>query len=179
MQQPYYSQGPQGWGQVPQGYVPRRKGDDLQAPFWTLMALGTVSALLLVLGLSNLITATMPWAHTGLKVQVTGVFPYDPRVHTVTDGAGTSFKRGQEFAAKVDWSSLPRNLEVGGVWYDSQDREVSALAPAPAGQLAAQQAVVPMTDSQALPGSYRVLVMHYVDGKPIEILGRKSARVVL
>ena len=141
------------------------------------MALGAVSALLLVLGLSNLVTASMPWAHTGLKVQVTGVYPYDKQAHTVGETAGTRFKRGQEFAARVDWASLPQGLEVGGAWYDAQDRLVSGQQPAPAGQLASEQAVVPMTDDRAVPGRYRLLVMHYADGKPIEILGRQSVRV--
>jgi hypothetical protein len=141
------------------------------------MALGAISALLLVLGLSNLVIASMPWARTGLQARVIGVYAYDRQAHTVGDAPATSFKRGQTFAARVSWSGLPQDLEVGGAWYDANDRQAAALAPATAGELAAQQAVVPMDDDRAPPGRYRLLVMHYVDGKPIEILGRQSVRV--
>jgi hypothetical protein len=156
--------------------LPARR-DDLQAPFWTMLALGAVSATLLVLGLGNLIVASMPWAHTGLKVQVTGVYPYDPQAHTVSGTATTTFRSGELFAGRVSWDSLPATLEVGGVWYDSQQQQVTSPAPQEAGQLAAQQAVVPMTDTRLLPGRYQLLVMHYVDGRPIEILGRRTVKV--
>lgn len=155
----------------------RRAPDDLQAPFVTILALGAVSALLLVLGLSNLVLASMPWAHTGLHASVSGVYTYDRSTGTVGSEATKTFPRGQAFAARVDWAALPGDLSVGAAWYGPDDAQVGGVGPAPARDLAARQAPAPMTDLKGPSGRYTLLVMHYVDNQPIEILARQAVRV--
>jgi endonuclease YncB( thermonuclease family) len=149
----------------------------MQGQYWTMLALGAVSAVLLLLGLTNLVVATMPWAHTGLHVRVSGVYPYDRESGRVSGSPRRKFPQGRTFAARVNWSSLPSGLNVGAAWYDDNETQVAAITPAAAGDLAARHATVPMTDTNAPPGAYTVLVMHYVDGRPIEILGRTTVRI--
>lgn len=142
-----------------------------------MMALGAVSVVLLVLGLGNLIVASMPWAHTGLHARVAGIYTYDPSSGTVGSDAATTFPRGQAFAARVDWAALPGNLQVGGAWYAADGSEVGGVGPSTAGDLAARQSPVPMTDAKAPPGVYTLFVMHYVGDQPVEVLARKRVRV--
>jgi hypothetical protein len=142
-----------------------------------MLALGAVSVLLLVLGLGNLVMASMPWAHTGLHARVAGVYAYDASSGTVGSDAATTFPRGQAFAARVDWAALPGNLSVGGAWYGADGTQVGGVGPSSAGDLAGRQSPVPMTDVKVPPGVYTLLVMHYVDKQPVEILARKKVRV--
>lgn len=141
-----------------------------------MLVLGAVSVVLLLLGLTNLVEASMPWAHTGAHTQVLGVYAYNPGTHALGT-SGNTFPRGTPFAARVDWSSLPPSLDVQAVWYDPNQTAVGGSSRGTAGQLAAQQAVAPMTRVKGPPGRYTLLVLHYVGNKPIEILGRQYVQV--
>ena len=150
--------------------------DDLRAPYVTMLVVGAVSLILLVLGLTNLIEASMPWAHTGAHVQVIGVYAYDPQTHALGP-AGSTFPRGKPFAARVDWASLPPSLDVQAVWYDPHQTAAGGSARAGAADLAAEHAIAPVTNVKGPPGTYTLLVLHYVGKKPIEILGRQYVQV--
>lgn len=149
----------------------------MQDQYWTMLALGAVAAVLLMLGLTNLIVASMPWAHTGLHAHVTGVYPYDRNSGSVGNSAGATYAKGRTFAARVDWAALPADVAVGAVWYDSNGGSVGGITPGRAGDLAGRNQAVPMADSQAPPGSYTLLVMHYVGDTPIEVLARTTVRI--
>jgi hypothetical protein len=164
-----------------QPWVPQplaRTRDELLAPYVTILAVGSISLLLLVLGLSNLIEASMPWAHTGLRASVTGVYPYDSSRSQVSGQVNTSYEHGQPFAAVVNWAALPKGLTVGAAWYAPPlDTEVGRIGPETAGDLATSRALVPMTATDASKGVYRLLVMHYVDNQPVEILAHQRVEV--
>jgi hypothetical protein len=66
---------------------------------------------------------------------------------------------------------------VGAVWYDRNGGAVGGITPSRAGDLASRHQVVPMADSQAPPGSYTLMVMHYVGDTPVEVLARTTARI--
>lgn len=156
---------------------PARRRDDVQPQYWTMLALGATSAVLLLLGLTNLAVATMPWAHIGAHAEVTGVFPYDRDTGEVSGSPRLSFPKGATFAARVNWAALPGDATVGAIWYDANQSPVGGITPAPASTLAARHQAVPMADVQAPPGPYEMLVLHYVDNQAIEVLGRTDVRI--
>jgi hypothetical protein len=154
-----------------------RAADDLRRPYLTMLALGAISAILVAVGLGNLFLSTMPWNDTGLRAAVTGVYRYDPRTRSTADQKITEIRHGQAFAARIAWRQLPAGLQVGARWYDPQDDDVGGAPPMTAGDLAARDAIAPMTDTRGPPGSYMLLVMRYADGRPVEILGRARVKV--
>lgn len=155
----------------------RRPSDDLRRPYLVMLALGAISAVLVALGLGNLLLTTMPWNDTGLRASVTGVYRYDPKTRSTGDQRITEIRHGQAFAARVAWRQLPAGLQVGARWYDPQDDDIGGVPPMSAGDQAARDALVPMADTRGPPGSYTLLVMRYADGRPAEILGRAHVQV--
>ena len=155
----------------------RRPADDLRRPYLTMLALGAISAILVALGLGNLLLTTMPWNDTGLHAAVTGVYRYDPKTRSTGDQTIDHVRHGQAFAARVAWQQLPTGLQVGARWYDPQDEDVGGAPPTSAGDQAARDAIAPMADTRGPPGGYTLLVMRYADGRPAEILGRARVEV--
>src|SRR5215218_8672667 len=132
----------------------RRPADDLRRPYLTMLALGAISAILVGLGLGNLLLTTMPWNDTGLHATVTGVYRYDTRTRSLDDAKISSIGHGQPFAARVAWGQLPAGLQVGARWYDPQDEDVGGAPPLSAGEQAARDAIAPMADKRGPPGGY-------------------------
>jgi hypothetical protein len=153
------------------------QAEESLGPLYRLMlASGVVAVVILSLGLVTIFTFAPPGQHSGLKVRIIGVYPYDPAQHRVIGPAATHFPRTQPFAARVDWASLPGAVVVGARWYNTLEEPVGGVGPATAASLAAQNALVPVMTPAGLhanlPGNYTLAVVRYSRGQPVELLGR-------
>ena len=84
--------------------------------------------------------------------------------------------RTVEFAAVVDWSSIPSNLIVDARWYDSFGSIEGQVGPGTAADLANDTVIpveVPQGYHYVLPGRYTFVVERLSDGVPVEVLGRR------
>lgn len=157
---------------------PARTRDALTPPYVTLLVLGLVSFLIIVLAFAQLVQGTAPWEHVSARARIHGVYRYDPATGHVISGRQTSFPKGQSFAGRVDWSSLPPGLAVGARWYDDSGQDWGGIQPGTASQLAGQgSSLVPMVRTDAPPGTYTMYVMRYSAGRPAQILGRVQVKV--
>ena len=155
--------------------------EDFRPLYWTMLGLGLVALLILAVGFATLLRFAPPGERTGTRVHILGVYPYNPNSHQPTGLPSTSFKRDQPFAAEVDWQALAPSMVVSAEWYDSLQSQVGHVGPAPAGELAGQDAYVPVQTPKAfhanLPGSYTLVVVRYSRGQPVEVLA--TDRVVV
>jgi hypothetical protein len=146
-----------------------------------MLALGVVAVLIFALGFVIFLRFAPPGQSTGMHAQVVGVFPYDPAERTIHGSPAMRFPRGEPFAARVNWAALPPRMIVGAQWYDSLDEAVGGVAPAPAADLAARDALVavrtPPGFHENLPGRYTLAVVRYSARRPVELLARKTVRV--
>jgi hypothetical protein len=146
-----------------------------------MLALGVVAIVIFALGFVIFLRFAPPDQATGMHAQVVGIFPYDPVQRTVHGPASMRFPRGEPFAARVNWADLPSRVVVGAQWYDSLDEAVGGVAPAPAADLAARDALVavrtPPGFHENLPGRYTLAVVRYAAGRPVELLARRTVRV--
>jgi len=153
--------------------------DQVRTLYRTLLVFAAFSLLILVAGLVEFAYFEPPGRHTGLKATIVGVYQYDPD-HMATVGPDrNSFPRAVQFAAVVDWSSLPKNVVVDARWYDGFGNVVGSVGPGTPEQLAGQTIVlvkVPPGSTHDLPGDYIFVVERYEGGLPVEVIGR---RVVL
>jgi hypothetical protein len=156
--------------------------EDFRPLYWTMLGLGLVAVLILALGVLTLLHFAPLGQHSGYRAHVVGVFPYDARSGQIDGPPMTHFRRDQPFAAQVDWNQLPAGMVVGGRWYDSLESEVGSIGPAPAGQLAAREALVPVTIAPErhanLPGSYTLYIVRYSNGHPVEPIDTENVVVV-
>jgi hypothetical protein len=154
--------------------------DDVRPLYRTILALGVVAIVILVVGVVQFVYFEPPGQRTTNTAHVKGVYVYDPRTHETQDGDRQNFSRDQDFAAVVDWSSLPSNLIVGARWYDSFGDTVGGAGPAPAAQLQGHEVVpveTPSGTAQNLPGHYLFVVERYSSGQPVEVLARRIVLV--
>jgi len=156
--------------------------EDFRPLYWTMLGLGLVAVLILALGVVTLLRFAPLGEHTGYRAQVIGVYPYDTRSGQVDGPPSSHFRRGQPFAAQVQWDRLPEGMVVAARWYDSLDTQVGGIGPAPAGQLADHAALVPVvtpSDLHAnLPGTYTLKIVRYSGGQPVELINSKAVVVV-
>ena len=153
--------------------------DLVRTLYRTLLVFAAVSLLILVAGLVEFAYFEPPGQHTGLKATIVGVYQYDPDTKTTVGPDANAFPRTTQFAAVVDWSSLPKNIVVDARWYDGFGNVVGSVGPATPDQLAGQTTVpirVPPGFHRNLPGHYIFVVERYEGGVPVEVLAR---RVVL
>jgi hypothetical protein len=153
--------------------------DQVRTLYRTLLVYAAVSILILVAGLVEFAYFEPPGQHTGLKATITGVYQYDPDHKTTAGPDRNSFPRTVQFAAVVDWSTLPHNVVVDARWYDGFGNVVGSVGPGTPDQLAGQS-IIPVKGppgfSHNLPGHYVFVVERYEGGVPVEVIGR---RVVL
>lgn len=162
------------------GVQPPPPRDGLTAPYVTLLAVGLVSFLIILLAFGQLVEGTVPWQHVNAHARIEGVYHYDPATGRVTSGPRTRFLKGQSFAARVDWSSLPPRLQVGARWYDDTGQDWGGVQPGTPRQLAnGGFSLVPMVRTDAPPGTYTLDVMRYSAGRPVQILGSAHVTVHL
>jgi len=155
--------------------------EDFRPLYWTMLGLGVVAVLILALGVLTLLRFSPLGQHSGYHAQVAGVFPYDSGSGQVDGPPSTHFRRDQQFAAQVEWDHLPAAMVVAARWYDSLDSVVGSVGPAPAGQLANREVLVPVVTPPGLhanlPGSYTLTIVRYSGGQQVELLD--SQRVVV
>lgn len=152
--------------------------DGLAAPYITLLAVGIVSFLIILLAFGQLVQGTAPWQHVSARARIEGVYRYDARTGRVLSGPHTHFQKGQTFAARVDWSSLPSRLQVGARWYDDTGTDWGGIQPGTPQQLKnGGFSLVPMVRTDAPPGTYTLDVMRYSGGRPAQILGHVDVTV--
>ncbi len=155
--------------------------DDLRPLYRTIVALGGVAVLILAAGLVDFFYFEPPGQATGLRVPIRGVYAYDPDRHTLKGPPANHFDRDQPFAAAVDWAALPPGVVVAAHWYNTLDEEVGGIGPNQAGQLAQEEAPVPVKTPpdlrHNLPGRYTLAVLRYRSGQPVEQLARRTVSV--
>jgi hypothetical protein len=154
--------------------------DDLTPIYRTVLALGGVAVLILVLGVVEFVYFEPPGQRTANSAHIQGVYSYDPRTKETSGSDSHSFSRTQDFAAVVDWSSLPPDLVAGARWYDGFGDTVGGVGPAPASELVGRETVPvqsPQGQQQNLPGDYLFVVERYSGGQPVEVLGRRIVLV--
>lgn len=160
--------------------LPPAPRDGLTAPYVTLVVVGAISLLIILLAFGQLVQGTAPWQHVDARARIQGVYRYDASTGRAVSGPHTSFQKGQMFAARVDWRSLPSRLQVGARWYDDSGQDWGGIQPGTPQQLAnGGFSLVPMVRTNAPPGTYTLDVMRYSAGRPAQILGRVHVTVHL
>jgi hypothetical protein len=155
---------------------PPRWRDDINPLFILIVVLGVVGALILTAGGIEFV-AFEPLQHSGMTARVQGVYRYDPKSDRTTGSSSTRFTEDQSFAAVVDWKSVPQSTLVGAHWFNGFGEDVGSVGPETAGNLAASHqnivpAGVPRGLDKNLPGHYLFVVERYVNGSPVEVIGR-------
>ena len=154
--------------------------DQIRTLYRTLIVFATISVLVLVVGLVEFVYFEPPGQTTGAKAHIVGVFNYDPSTRTTSGTDQSQFPRTQEFAAVVDWSSVPANLTVDARWYDEFGDVVGRVSPGPPDQLINHSivpVVVPSGFHHSLPGRYLFVVERYEGSVPVEVLSRRIVLV--
>ena len=150
--------------------------DPLLTPYRTLLAYGAVGIVIFIAGFFEFIHFEPFQPGSGAQAHISGVFKYDPSTKTTTGPDRATFARGDQFAAVVDWSSLPDNLSVEAIWYDSFENIVGSVGPGTPSGLRDQTTVpaaVPEGLKYHLPGQYIFAVERIAGGRPVEVLGRR------
>ncbi len=154
--------------------------DQVRTLYRTLLVFGAFSILILVIGVVEFVYFEPPGQHTGLKATIVGVYQYDPD-HNQTVGPDTSsFPRTAQFAAVVDWSSLPPNVIVDARWFDSYGNVVGSVGPGTPQDLAGKTIIpvqVPPGYHHVLPGHYPFVVERYEGGQLVEVIARRLVQV--
>ena len=154
--------------------------DQLLTLYRTLLVFATVAGVILAVGLVEFVYFEPPGQTTGHTAHIVGVVEYDPATGTTRGPDRTTFARSEEFAAVVDWSELPSNLVVDARWFNSFGSMVGRVGPATAAELAPQstvQVIVPSGLHHSLPGHYSFVVERLKDGRPVEVLTRRTVVV--
>ena len=154
--------------------------DHLRVLYRTLLVLATVSAVILSIGLVQFAYFEPIGENTGATATIVGVYKYNSTTGQIEGSDRSEFPREGEFAAKVDWSSLPSNLVVDARWYDSFGTLRGQVGPAPPADLADKSLVpvlVPEGYHFVLPGRYTFVVERLRNNLPVEVLGRRFVRV--
>jgi hypothetical protein len=145
-----------------------------------LLALGLAGLLILLLGAAEFAHFEPLNQKTGTSARVSGVFQYDPRSGHTLGSDRSRFRRDELFAARVDWSTLPPDMQVGARWYNGFGDRVGSVGPAPAGELTQHEVVpvaVPPGLNRNLPGHYLFVVERYRANLPVEVLARRIVLV--
>ena len=154
--------------------------DQLKVLYRTLLVFATVGAVILAIGIIQFVYFEPLGQTTGVQARIVGVYQYDPATKTTIDGDRSEFPRTEEFAAKVDWSSLPNNLIVDARWYDSFGSLRGQVGPGSPSSLADKSVIpvdVPPGFHFVLPGRYTFVVERIKNDVPVEVLGRRFVLV--
>ena len=150
--------------------------DQLRVLYRTLLVFATVGTVILAIGLVEFVYYEPPGQASGIKARIVGVYAYDPATKQVYGPDRSEFPRTDEFAAVVDWSSLPQNLTVDARWYDSFGSLEGRVGPGTPSELSSDR-IVPVEASPGfryvLPGRYTFVVERLKQGLPVEVLARR------
>ena len=150
--------------------------DQLRTLYRTLLVFATVGVVILAIGLVEFAYFERPGQSSGARVHIVGVYQFDPESKQPVGPDRSQFPRTEEFAAVVDWPSLPSNLVVDARWYDSFGSIQGQVGPATPPELATNSVIpveVPQGLHYVLPGRYTFVVERLQDGLPVEVLGRR------
>jgi len=150
--------------------------DQLRTLYRTLLVFATVGVVILAIGLVEFAYFERPGQSSGARVHIAGVYQFDPESKQPVGPDRSQFPRTEEFAAVVDWSSLPSTLVVDARWYDSFGSIQGQVGPATPRELATHSVIpveVPQGLHYVLPGRYTFVVERLQDGVPVEVLGRR------
>jgi hypothetical protein len=154
--------------------------DQLRTLYRTLLVFATVAVVILAVGLVEFVYFEPPGQTTGVKARIAGVYQYDSATGNTIGPDRSSFARTEEFAAVVDWSGLPTDLNVDARWYDTFGNVVGRVGPSTPAQLG-QRSTLPVTVPQGLhhnlPGHYTFVVERLQGGLPVEVLARRIVLV--
>jgi hypothetical protein len=154
--------------------------DQVRTLYRTLLVYAAVSILILIAGLAEFAYFEPFGQHTGIKATIVGVYQYDPSTDQLIGPDSSIFPRTVQFAAKVDWSTLPSNIVVDARWNDGFGNVVGSVGPATPHELAGQTIIpvkVPPGFHHNLPGHYVFVVERYEGGVPVEVIGRRVVQV--
>ena len=160
--------------------MPSAPYDQVRTLYRTILVFATVGVLVLIVGLVEFVHFEPPGQATGAKARIVGVYVYDPATGATSGSDQGQFARSQQFAAVVDWSSLPSGITVDARWYDAFGDVVGRAGPGTPAQLAAHQVVpvvVPSGFHHSLPGSYTFVVERIQGAIPVEVLARRIVLV--
>lgn len=154
--------------------------DQVRTLYRTLLVFAAFSILIFIAGLVEFVYFEPPGQHTGLKATIVGVYQYDPDTTTTIGSDSNSFPRTVQFAAAVDWSSLPKDIVADARWYDGFGNTVGGVGPGTPQELASQT-IVPVHTQPGfhhnLPGHYIFVVERDEGGVPVEVIGRRVVAV--
>jgi hypothetical protein len=139
-----------------------------------------VAVVILALGLVEFVHFEPPGQATGVKARIAGVYGYDPSNGTTLGTDRSAFTRTEDFAAVVDWSGLPPDLNVDARWYDafgSVVGRVSPSTPARLGNFSIVPVITPKGLQHNLSGDYTFVVERLQGGVPVEVLARRIVLV--
>lgn len=154
--------------------------DQLRTLYRTLLVFATVGLLILCVGLVEYVYFEPPGQTSGIKTHIEGVYQYDPATGQLIGTDRSRFSRTEDFAAVVDWTSLPNDITVDARWYDGFGDVVGRAGPGTPAQLAGDSivpVVVPSGFHHNLPGHYTFVVERFSGGTPVEVLGRRIVLV--
>jgi hypothetical protein len=150
--------------------------DQLRVLYRTLLVFATVGVVILAIGLIQFAYFERPGQASGIHAHIVGVFKYDPTGGKTSGPDRTEFQRNEQFAAVVDWNSVPGKVTVDARWYDTFGAIEGHVGPAPAEDLVNQSVVsvaVPQGYHYVLPGRYTFVVERLQGGVPVEVLARR------
>ena len=151
--------------------------DQLRVLYRTLLVFATVGTVILAIGLVEFVYYEPPGQASGIKARIVGVYAYDPNTKQVYGPDRSELPRSGEFAAVVDWTSLPENLTVDARWYDTFGSLEGRAGPGSPSDLATSHSVVPVEVPPGfryvLPGRYTFVVERLHQGLPVEVLARR------
>jgi hypothetical protein len=154
--------------------------DPVRTLFRALLVFDAVAVLILAIGLAEFVYFEPPRQSTGVEATIVGVYHYDPTSNTTSGPDRRTFARAQQFAAVVNWASLPQNITVDARWYDSFGSVVGRVGPGTPAQLA-DQTTIPVGLLTGLkynlPGQYLFVVERLDNGVPVEVLARRIVLV--
>jgi hypothetical protein len=154
--------------------------DPVRSLYRALLFFDIVAILILAIGLGEFLYFEPPGQGTGAKATIVGVYQYDPATRATIGPDRRTFLRTEQFAALVDWTSLPQTIAVDARWYDSFEALVGRVGPGTPAQLADQTIVpvgVPAGLKHNLPGQYVFVVERLDSGVPVEVLARRIVLV--
>ena len=145
-----------------------------------MLGYGVVAIVILVLGLVEFVHFEPPGQVSGSQARVVGVFDYDPAKNLTYGPDQSRFARAQQFAAVVDWSTVPQNIVVDARWINSFGETVGQVGPGTPADLFGVTVVpvrVPKGLTHNLPGHYIFVVERLRHGLPVEVLARRIVLV--
>ena len=154
--------------------------DHLRVLYRTLLVFATAGAVVLSIGLVQFAYFEPFGETTGAKATIVGVYEYNSTTGQVEGSDRSEFPREGEFAARVDWTSLPSNLVVDARWYDSFGTLRGQVGPGSPADLV-DKSIIPVLVPEGyhfvLPGRYTFVVERLRNDRPVEVLGRRFVRV--